>query len=426
MITKIVKYFALFYSMYFLGHFLMTMAYRFGDLSAVIAGTVLGAAIIFTGFRASGGTGGARQAFYGIFCGVFLWAFTGEFLEHQNILAIAAPAALPALIAYVCAVLLVVYKKQLPVGIRFALGHFGFIWLMHYILLYEVEELKIHNQGLYDVALPFTGVLFLTAFMYLLYRIFRTKSALAHIAYALFAFICGWSTVEVLQAEHIVPDYTYFSYWAQKLLPFEQDAQVATAEKIDGLINSYEWEKPETKKLAAYLLRSRMLFPADIEDIGKRIDEKMQSERAALVNEELFCQAYKETFLYGKVVNHMGKKLLQYVREYRENHTAAGFSGRLPENIQAVIDKYTWDNDQTKGLAAYILSKITESIAGDFDIKLQETTSAVPGQKVTETMFCNAFLQYNLAVFNAAFSNEIDKQIRQYKKQGEVTKNTSS
>jgi hypothetical protein len=122
----------------------------------------------------------------------------------------------------------------------------------------------------------------------------------------------------------------------------------------------------------------------------------------------------------------MGKKLLQYVREYRENHTAAGFSGRLPENIQAVIDKYTWDNDQTKGLASYILSKIPESIAGDFDLKLQETTSAVPGQKVTETMFCNAFLQYNLAVFNAAFSNEIDKQIRQYKNQGEVTKNTSS
>ena len=61
------------------------------------------------------------------------------------------------------------------------------------------------------------------------------------ITYLGLSFIFFWATVKTLQVMHIVPDYTYYSYWTKKLSPglkAPSSAQYFDRNRIDALYTS--------------------------------------------------------------------------------------------------------------------------------------------------------------------------------------------
>jgi hypothetical protein len=370
MAGKSIKYFVLFYSMYFIGHFSMSMVYWLGLKATIACGIVSCAAIIFTFWKAAGRSEGTKEIHYGIFSGFFIWCFFGEFLEHEGIMAIAATEALPALAAYILLTSLIVYRRYLPTGIRFALGHFGCVWLLHFILVNQAEVLQVKHPEVFHISITVTGLVFLLTTLFLFFKLIGERSERAFVAYLLLAFIFFWATAETLQVMHIVPDYTYYSYWTRKLSPGSKapthinyldrnrtdtlytsqketfmplSQKVATYESMQALRSvrireevmknlfqssdnlkkkmasfkeHYEWENKETQESACYLLE-RLSVPLSMDDFTRKLDETMKQECREEVDKKTLWKVMEESFL-ATTLDTFKKLLKKYVQQCKE------------------------------------------------------------------------------------------------------------
>jgi hypothetical protein len=370
MAGKSIKYLVLFYSMYFLGHFGMSMVYRLGPTATVACGIVSCAAIIFTFFKAAGRSEGKKEMHYGIFSGFFLWCFFGEFLEHEGIMAIAVIETLPALAAYMLITSLIVYRGYLPTGTRFALGHFGCVWLLHFILVNQAEVLQVKHPEVFHISIIVTGLIFLLTALFLFFKLIGERSERAFVAHLLLSFIFFWATVETLQVMHIVPDYTYYAYWTKKLstgsqaptythyldrkrmdthytsrkesfIPVSQKGApyvsvqalggVRTGEEVmkslfqssDSLKKNiasfkehFEWENKETQEGVCYLLE-RFPVPLSMEDFTRKLDETMEQGGREVVDKKTLCKVMEESYVSATVdtFKNLRKK---YVQQFKE------------------------------------------------------------------------------------------------------------
>ena len=371
-----IKYLVLFYSMYFIGHFSMSMAYRLGPTATVACGIIAGAAIIFTFFKAAGRSEGKKEIDYGIVSGFFIWCFFGEFLEHEKIMAIAAIEALPALAAYMLIASLIVYRRYLPTGTRFALGHFGCVWLLHFILVNQAEVLQVKHPEVFHVSIIVTGLIFLLTALVLFFKLIEERSERAFIAYLLLSFIFFWATVETLQVMHILPDYTYYAYWTKKLstgpqastyMHFFDRNRIDTIytsqkgtftpasqkgapygsmqalggvrtgkevmkkllqssdnrkKKIASFKEHYAWENKETREQAGYLLEQ---FPAplSLDEFTRKLDVAMKQEGREVVDKATFCTVMRKSYVTATVdtFKHLRTK---YVQQFKEEKVING------------------------------------------------------------------------------------------------------
>jgi len=80
MTGRIIKYLLIFFAMYFLGHFIMTMAYRYGKVPTIAVGILSLVIAIFTLLKAAHTS---TESLQGSLCGCFLESFLNiwEFWE---------------------------------------------------------------------------------------------------------------------------------------------------------------------------------------------------------------------------------------------------------------------------------------------------------------------------------------------------------
>jgi hypothetical protein len=206
MLMYIMGYLILFYSIYFLGHFCMSFAYGLGPSATTAVAVVLCAAVMITLWKASGCSEETREAVWGIFAGFFLWCFLGEFLEHERILSLVRPDAAVLLIPCILLIAYVIHRKLLPIGLRFALGHFGCVWLLHAILVNQADAMKNHDSILHSFSAPALSLAFLIIALLLLIKTVRARSKRSRLAFLLPSFIFFWATVETIQTMNLLPD----------------------------------------------------------------------------------------------------------------------------------------------------------------------------------------------------------------------------
>jgi len=408
MVGKSITYLVLFYSMYFIGHFSMSMAYRLGLIATVVCGIISCVAIIFTFWKAAGRSEGKKEIDYGIVSGFFIWCFFGEFLEHEEIMAIAAIEALPALAAYMLIVSLIVYRRYLPIGTRFALSHFGCVWLLHFILVNQAEVLQVKHPAVFNISITVTGLVFLLAAFFLFFKLFGERSERAFVAYLLLSFIFFWATVETLQVMHIVPDYTYYAYWTKKLST-ETQAPTYTHYRDRNRIDTH------------YLSRKGTFIPVSQKGLpyvsGQALGPARTGEE---VMEESFVSATVSTF----------KQLLtKYVQQFKEKEVLKGDyykpgSGsldavpvfdRVREKITFVREYYDWENEETQELACYLLERFPSLLLpGDLIKRVDEKMKEENKNRVEEALFFQAMEETFLVTATVTLDNLIKRYAQQF------------
>ena len=376
MAGKSILYLVLFYSMYFIGHFGMSMAYQLGPTATVACGIVSCAAIILTFWKAAGRSGGRKEIHSGIISGFFIWCFFGEFLEHEEIMTIAGIEALPFLIAYILIASLIVYRRYVPIGTRFALGHFGCVWLLHFILVNQAEVLQVKHPAVFHVSIIVTGLIFLLTALVLFFKLIEERSERAFIAYLLLSFIFFWATVETLQVMHILPDYTYYAYWTKKLstgpqastyMHFFDRNRIDTIytsqkgtftpasqkgahyrsmqalggvrtgkevmkkllqssdnrkKKIASFKEHYAWENKEIREQAGYLLEQ---FPAplSLDEFTRKLDVAMKQDGREVVDKATFCTVMGKSYVTA-IVDTFKHLRTKYVQQFKEEKVING------------------------------------------------------------------------------------------------------
>jgi len=366
-----------------------------------------------------------------------MWVFFGEFLEHMGVLGIVDPGFFPVLTAYVLIVFFCVYKKYLPVGVSFALGHFGCIWLLHSIGIYQAELLKPQHPEAYQMLRSATGVIFFLTFLFLAFKLFKARSERAQVAYTLFAFIFLWSVVETLQVFHIVPDYTYYSYWYRTLSPgtprsYGNSLMVKSEKMIETFKESCPWDREETRNLAGYLLK-KIHFILAVEDLSERLRDRMRKEKREKVDEAILCQVIEESVAARTRAN-FNSMVEIYVQEFKEgkpvfrtNHASGGeeLNGLLPdksgEKIASFKTKYRWASEEARKFAGFLLEKLPfPLVTDDLSKRLDEKIKEENREKVDEILFCHVMEESFLATTLPVFNTMIKKYVEDYKKDNPV------
>ena len=163
-------------------------------------------------------------------------------------------------------------------------------------------------------------------------------------------FIFLWATLETLQVMHIVPDYTYYSYWTKKLSPglkAPSSAQYFDRNRIDALCTSRKGAFIPVIQKGAPCRSVQALEPA-------RTGEE--------VMEENFVSTTVDTFKY---------LLTKYVQQFKEEKgmdrdyskpefgslPAVPVFDRVREKITFAREYYDWENEATRELASYLLER---------------------------------------------------------------------
>ena len=421
MAMKTIRLLILFYAMYFLGHFSMSTVYRLGSTATTAFGCASLAAIIFTLWKAAVRSESTKGIVYGIVSGFFIWCFIGEFLEHEGIMEIATLKATPALMTYIFTTLFIIYRRYLPIGVRFALGHFGCVWLLHSILVNQSEVLQFNYPELFNVSITVTGVVFFLTALFMIVKTLVAQSERAFVAYLLLSFILVWATVETLQVLHIVPDYTYYSYWGNKLSPGTKP--VSFSEKIDKHIEliteCYVWKNEEIQERACFFLK-RLPSPHFLDDFSSRLDDAMKNKNGKSIDEALFYKIMEESFVTMTTAS-FDKLLKGSVKQFKEgvslNHppnksavvqqNTGPFQATSAEKISFIKEHYEWENDDTLELACHLLNRFyIHFLTGDDFIKRLDTIlKEVNKSKVDESLLCQAMKDCFSATTTTVFTN---------------------
>ena len=421
MMMKTIRLLMLFYTIYFLGHFIMSTVYRLGTTATLVFGSVSLIAIILTLWKAAGHAEGTREIVYGIVAGFFIWCFVGEFLEHEGILEIAALKAIPVLTIYLLTTLFILYKKYLALGVRFALGHFGGVWLLHSLLVNQAEVLQSNYPEIFSVSITITGFTFCLMALFMICKTLRARGERAFVAYLLSSFILAWATVETLQVMHIIPDYTYYTYWYRKLsedskhAPFTEMAD----KKIKLIVDCYVWQNKEMQE-RAYSFLKQLPSPYFLDDFRSRVDQAMKNENTMNLDETLFYRIMKESFV-ATTTSSFDDLLKASVKQFKEGvsqnqnlyktavvgHGTSLFQAKGTEKIHFIKEHYRWENTDTLKLACHLLSTFSiqflshDGLIRRLDNKLIETKKST----VDETLLCQVMKESFSASTETIFAN---------------------
>ena len=181
---------------------------------------------------------------------------------------------------------LVLYKQSLPMGIRFALGHFTSVWLLHFILVNQAEVLQFTYPELFNITITLTGLVFFLTALFTIVKTVVTQSERAFVAYLLLSFILVWATVETLQVMHIVPDYTYYTYWSRKLSPGTKHVSLSEKanKKIELIRKRYVWNNKQMQDRACSFLK-RLPSPQFLDDFSSRLEKTMKKRDIKNIDE---------------------------------------------------------------------------------------------------------------------------------------------
>ncbi len=404
MIVKGIRLFTFFYAMYFLGHLSMSTVYRLGSTATTVFGSASLVAIILTLWKAAGRSKGTKECVYGIVAGFFIWCFAGEFLEHEEILEIATLKAAPALILYLITTAVVLYKEFLPIGVRFALGHFTLVWLLHFILVNQAEVLKVTYPELFNISITLTGLVFFLAALFAIVKTLVTRSERAFVAYLLLSFILVWATVETLQVMHIVPDYTYYAYWSRKLSPGTKYVSLSEKahKKIELIRKRYVWNNKQAQDRACSFLK-RLPSPQFLDDFSNRLEKTMKQRNIKNIDETLFYQIIKESFV-TTTTSSFNNLLQATVQQFKEDisqnqgqdeavldqqhhfHMQAASA----EKLTFIREHYRWENNETLALACHLLSRFSIQFLSSTEFIRRLDNKLVQAQKtaVDENLLC--------------------------------------
>ncbi len=427
MLAAIAGYFSLLYGAYFLGHFCMSFAYGLGPPATTALGAVLCAAALITLWKASACSDDKKGAHWGIFAGFFLWCLLGELLEHERICALVSPAAATLLVPFVLLIAYVIYRSLLPVGMRFALGHFGCVWLLHAVLVNQAAMLKRHHSMLFSFSAPALGLVFLLIALLMLVKTVRARSDTARLAFLLPSFIFFWATAETAQLLDVLPDYTCYAYWTGGTAsgacrrPTEEtvNKQIAEMEK------RYAWEDQPAADRAFTVIKG-LPSPHFIDDFRARLERQLPREGGKHVDEALFYRLMEESFVqssasaFKQVLSACVEQFksaavssraphLEYTacpgsRPFREDHDGA---------IAFIKERYTWDSLHTRELAGYLLNRFSiQFLTGNtFIKKIDEVLVRENADRLGEKLFCRAMEEHFTATCRAVFKNLMQSRV---------------
>jgi len=434
MTRKIFTYLALFYAMSFLGHFGMTMAYGLGPSGTAAAGAVLAGAVMVTLWKAAGRSQGNKEMVWGIFSGFFLWCFFGEFLEHEGIIALAAGRAAALLVPGLLLISYLIYIKYAPIGTRFALFHFGCVWLLHAILVNQEEVVKPHYPALSAIILPVTGLAFFLIALFMFFKTVRAGSERTLLAYLLPSFIFFWAALETLQVMDVLPDYTCYAYWTKGSSsgPETGTWEEGVNNKIALLKGRYPWKDEEAEK-HAYSLLKRLPSPRFIDDFTVRLEEQMKREGKKHMNEELFYRVMEESFAKTteSAFDHLLKGQIEQFKavpsqdknrpmDYAVYHGRNSPREDVEGKIAIIKERYTWETGQTRELAGYLLTRFSlQFLTGDtFIKKLDEKLGQEKTGILSEALLCRVMQEYFTATSRTVFNNLRKTYIEQPNRKG--------
>lgn len=137
---------------------------------------------------------------WGIFSGLALWGFLGEYLEHLGWLDIASWYYLPALLILTFFMILLFKKEYLPVRFGFAFGHFLGIWTLHMLMITQFELLGRTHWITYPIAIV---IAIIALFSYI--KIRKTKAINQKMAWSLVLLLTSWTVLEYVWAWRLIP-----------------------------------------------------------------------------------------------------------------------------------------------------------------------------------------------------------------------------
>jgi hypothetical protein len=427
MLAAIAGYFTLFYSAYFLGHFCMSFAYGMGPPATTALGAGLCAAVMITLWKASACSEDKKVAVWGIFAGLFLWCLLGELLEHEGILSLVSPAAAALLVPFVLLIAYVMYRSLLPVGMRFALGHFGCVWLLHAVLGNQAEMLQKNHSLMLSFSAPALGLAFLLIALLLLVKAVRARSDNARLAFLLPSFIFFWATVETAQVLDLLPDYTCYAYWTggkasgSQTCPTEDTMDKHIAEMKKRCV----WGDQQAES-RAYTVIKGLPSPHFIDDFRARLERQLQKGGGSHVDETRFYRLMEESFVetgtaaFKQVLTASVKQFKSAARPGRTPHLeytaypgSRSFREDLDGTIALIKERYNWESLYTRELAGYLLNRFSiQFLTGDDFIKrLDEALVRENADLLGEKLFCRTMEEHFAATCRAVFKNLMKSRI---------------
>jgi len=180
-------------------------AYQLGNWASILAGTIflgIGIWLIKAASRSaqSGASNTRKYNYYGIFAGIFLWAFIGEVMEHLGVVKIASWYMWPILILITFVTILVIVKQYLPHGLMFAGGTFNAIWFLHFVMINQYELLGRNHWITYP-----SCIMLLIAAILFGFKMTRAQTTSENMAYALALLLTGWSVLEYIWGWRLIP-----------------------------------------------------------------------------------------------------------------------------------------------------------------------------------------------------------------------------
>ena len=137
---------------------------------------------------------------FGIASGLFLWGFTGEFLEVRSHLVIADSRYLPVLLVLVSLLIVMLLQKGIRKSYEFAFGHFTGIWGLHMWMIYQYEHLGRTHWSTYVSAGTALILGILAIYLTWKYRGTGRKMALSLASLLLF-----WTVLEYVWGWRLIP-----------------------------------------------------------------------------------------------------------------------------------------------------------------------------------------------------------------------------
>lgn len=141
-----------------------------------------------------------------VLASISLWGFVGEFLENADLyvnhasIEIARWNHLPVLLISIFTFFYLLKSKFLPVFLLFFLGSFLGIWVLHYVMILEIEVLSSTSPITYS-----TFGIFLAGSIFCGQKMMRSDRVNESMAYALGTLYLGWSLLEFMWIWRLIP-----------------------------------------------------------------------------------------------------------------------------------------------------------------------------------------------------------------------------
>lgn len=178
----------------------LALGYRAGNAVAIPLGLLLLGLGVWFVFNSIGPSESRSHNYYGIFAGIFLWGFLGEFIEHLEIISVASWNMLPLLGLVTFMIAIIFMKRYLPDGLMFAIGTFNAVWLLHFVMINQYEFLGRSHWTTY----PACGFFILLA-VFFGFRMAKTRGLSGNMAYSLAMLLSAWTVLEYVWGWRLIP-----------------------------------------------------------------------------------------------------------------------------------------------------------------------------------------------------------------------------